>query len=237
MKKISINLLGILLATTMFLSCGNSSDNNPETNNNTDNSDFVAVEENNEVVDNEIEDVIDFSKFEHYATISTKTDLIARFGEENLADITVSYAEGTVVREATVLTNPQNGHVIQYVWEDDNVTISFIEAFYNVYNQDYELLSTQELEAENGLSLGMSLSELVDWNGDDFQFSGFGWDYAGGIYGDENSKITNSPVALTLDLLSFEGAEFTIGDVELSSSDSRLDDVDIIVSDFTMYID
>ncbi|MBN2663048.1 MAG: hypothetical protein JXR68_05315 [Bacteroidales bacterium] len=229
MKKLSINLLGIILITTMLFSCGNNSNDNTEINDNNDNNDVV--------VDDDGLNVIDFSKFEHYATILNKADLITQFGETNLEDITVYYAEGTVEKEATVLTNPQNGYIIQYVWEDDNSTTSFIEASYNVYDRNYELVGTQKVEAENGLYLGMSLPDLVTWNGDDIQFYGFGWDYSGSVFETANSNLSNSRVKISLDLLSYDGAEFTLGDVELSSDDSRLDGLDIIVYSFTMYIE
>ncbi|RLD61073.1 MAG: hypothetical protein DRI95_14620 [Bacteroidetes bacterium] len=236
MKKISINLLGILLFTTMLYSCGKNAKNNTESNNNEDTSTVVLVEEKeNEAT--EVVDEIGFSKFEHYATILTKKDLIAQFGQANLRDLTKSYAEGSVVKEATILTNPQNGQVIEFIWDDDNSTTSWIEAYYKVYDENLELLGTQEIEAENGLSIGMSLSKLKEWNGDDFKFSGFAWDFAGGIYREEGSKISGSPIEITLDILSYEGADFAMGDVQLSTDDSRLDNVKIIVAGFLMHIE
>ncbi len=230
MKKVSINLLGLLLFTTMIFACGNNSNNNHD----------VEVEDdtnNIEVVKDEVENKIDFSKFEHYTKILTKKDLTAQFGEANLRDLTESYAEGTVEKEATILTNPKNGQVIKFIWDDDNAITSWIEVHYNIYDESYELIGTQKIDAENGLSLGMSLSELKDWNGDDFKFSGFGWDYAGTIYAEAGSKIIESPIRITLDILTYEGADFTIGDVVLRTDDSRLDNVNIIVAVLTMHID
>ncbi len=76
----------------------------------------------------------------------------------------------------------------------------------------------------------MSLLELRDWNGDDFEFSGFGWDYAGAVFPKKNSEIYNSAIAISLDLLEYEGADFAIGDVQLSTDDSRLEKLKIIVT-------
>ncbi len=236
MRKVSINLLGILLFTTMLYSCGKNAKNNTESNNYDNTSTEVLVEEEEKEA-TELEDEIVFSKFEHYATILTKKDLIAQFGQANLRDLTKSYAEGSVVKEATILVNPQNGQVIEFIWGDDNSATSWIEAYYKVYDKNDELIGTQEIEAENGLSIGMSLSELKEWNGDDFKFSGFAWDFAGGIYREEGSKITESPIEVSLDLLSYEGADFAMGDVQLSTDDSRLDNIKIIVAGFLMHIE
>lgn len=197
-----------------------------------------------EIVEEEIvEEVakIDFSKFDHYATILTKTDLIAEFGEENLEDKTAWFAEGTVERKSTVLTNPNNGHIVKYIWADsDNETTAWIEATHYVWGEDYGVEGTQELEAENGLKLGMSLAELRAWNGDDFRFSGFGWDYAGGVFAEEGSKLTDSKVQVRLmndQVESNEGFDFMIGDVELHADDENLKNAPVLVEQFSLYID
>ena len=99
----------------MIFACENNS-------NNSNNKQDVEAEDdtNNIVVEDEIENKIDFSKFEHYAAILTKKDLTAQFGEANLRNTTVSYAEGTVEKEVTILTNPKNGQVIKYIDLYDN---------------------------------------------------------------------------------------------------------------------
>ena len=231
-KKPSFSL-GIALFVAILFSCS-SSDNNTDSDSEIDSNYVETVTE--QEADNELEDEIIYSKFEQYATILTRLELSATFGLEQLEDITVSYAEGAMVREASILTNPQNGQVVKYVWEEDNSTTSFIEASYNIYNTSYELIGTQKIETENGLTLGMSMLELKDWNGADFKFTGFGWDFGGSIYIDKDSKINKSPVEIRLDILTKDGADFTIGDVDLMSSDSKLFNLDIIVSDFSMYI-
>jgi hypothetical protein len=185
------------------------------------------------------ESIIDFSKFDHYATILTKSDLIERFGKENLEDRTAWYAEGTVEKQSTILTNPENGHIIKFVWEDDNTTTSFIEASCYLWSADFGVEGKQEIEAENGLKLGMSLTDLVAWNEDDFEFSGFGWDYAGGVFAKDSSKIANSNIALRLiDEQNVEGDEwnFLLGDIVFKTNDKRIKGAPIMVEQFTMYI-
>lgn len=194
-----------------------------------------------EVVEDNVEAKIDFSKFDHYATILTKNDLIAKFGEENLEDRTVWYAEGTVERQSTILTNPDNGHVVKYVWaEEDNSTTSWIEATHYLWNEAFSIEGTQTLETENGLKLGMSLAELREWNEADFKFSGFGWDYAGGVFAEKGSNLADSKVQVNLmndQVASNEGFDFMIGDVELHADDEKLIDAPVLVEQFSLYID
>ncbi len=230
MKKVTINFLGIMLFTTILFSCGGSTDGNTEADNNEE-----SYEKEESYDDEETGGETSYNKFEQYATILTKADLMAIFGEENIKTSTEAYAEGTVEKEVSTLINPENGQVIRYIWGDDNST-EWIEALYNIYDENYEIISTQNIEAENGLSTGMGLMDLKAWNGADFKFSGFGWDYAGTIYTEEGSKMQKSTIQISLDNLTIEGADFTLGDVELNTSDERLLSVEIIVSSLTMYI-
>ncbi len=231
MKRITINLLVLLFLSATIFSCGNSNETTEKTDEDV-NIDSVEVVNNEEDVET---NEIDFSKFEHYATILTKSDLIAEFGQENLTDQIDSYAEGTVEKNTTILKNPENGYQIKYVWEDDNSTFSWIEADYNIFDNEYNLIGTQKIPAENGLSSGMSLAELRTWNGANFQFSGFGWDYGGGINAEEDSKIAASAIGMSLDMLTYEGTDFALGDIELNADDERLKDIEIIVSRLTLY--
>ncbi len=224
MKKATINLLGIMLFATILFSCGGNTENDSEADNNEES--YEEEETGGET---------SYNKFEQYATILTKADLMAIFGEENIKTSTEAYAEGTVEKEVSTLTNPENGQIIRYIWNETNST-EWIEAMYNVYDENYEIISTQTIEAENGLSTGMGLMDLKAWNGADFKFAGFGWDYSGTIYADENSKMQKSSIQINLDMLTVEGVDFAYGDVELNTSDERLLSVEIIISSLTLYI-
>ena len=198
MKIVTFALLSLLL-----FSCGGDTDIEA------DNVivDEVAVEEG--VVEDQIDPTIEdevienvYSTVEDYAQIASKEQLVSEFEEENLVDGESWYAEGTVRIESTLLTNPENGHVINYLWEEDGSTLSFIEANYYLMDEDYFIHGTQVIPSESGLSTGMNLDELVEWNGDDFSFYGFGWDYEGGIFADSASRFAGCPVQvkLTFDL-------------------------------------
>jgi len=236
MKKITINLFMSLFLATLLISCNNNTQNSDVTIENETNTIRVdsVLEKTEEVSEIIIEEKIDFSKFEHFATILTKNELIEQFGESKLIDGIVTYAEGTVEMNITTLNTED--YSIRYVWKEGSDSTDHIEADYKLYNKDFEEIGIQKVFSEEGLYTGMILSELKKWNGTDFKFSGFGWDYAGGIFNDENSKISKSPIQISLDLLDFEGANFAIGDVELNSNDSRLDSLNIVVSQLVLYI-
>ena len=154
-----------------------------------DSSETSAEEETTEVL---------YSTVEDYCQITSKDQLVSQFGEENLIDGESLYAEGTVRLENSVLTNPENGQVIKYLWEEDGNTLSLLEASYYLFDEDYSILGTQVISSECGVSTGMSLQELREWNGADFDFFGFGWDYEGGIFEDSGSKIAECSVHIKL---------------------------------------
>ena len=182
----------------------------------------------------------EYTYFEDYINLTTKKELIDKFGIENLEDGVTWFAEGTVKMEHTVLVNPLDSTIIKFLWNEDGERLSAIEAFYYKWNEDGEITGRQKLKTSNGLWLGMSLEELKSWNGADFKFSGFGWDYAGGIFSEKGSEFEKSNVKVRL-MDSQEGNDdsfnFIIGDVELSTSESRLAGAPIFVQEFTYYIE
>ena len=227
-----------------FVACGESESTETE---NTEHTQDVVVEEtmesnleeNQEIVEDSIEVTTEFNTIESYGTLLTKDDLIAQFGKDNLKDGESWYAEGTVRMEHTILTNPNNGHIVKYLWQEDGKTLNAIEASYYLWDENFERHGTQTITSENGLKLGMSLAELKEWNGADFKFSGFGWDYAGGIFAEAGSKLYDSKVQVTLiddqDVQSEEW-RFLLGDIEFNTSDDRLKDAPILVEQFSLYV-
>jgi hypothetical protein len=222
MKKIVFASLSIAL-----LSCGGSEEATENENNEEITTDSVVVESLNEETDG-----IQF--FEDYAEFDTKTKLYEQYGEENLEDDEAWYAEGTVKIVITTLTDPDNGNVIQYAWEEeDEESLSFIETW-NV-NWKEEDSKEQRIESSTGIYTGMPLSEVVIWNEDDFEFSGFGWDYAGGVFGGEGSKINTADIGFTLTMLneSYDSYLHLLGDGYHQTSDEDLTGASIVVGTMT----
>jgi len=235
------NYLYLSILAIGLIACGESHEENSELTfpiEKTINADSVILET---VVEEINEDEIAFIKFDDYATILSKNDLIEIFGKENLVDKTTWFAEGTIERQTTTLTNPNNGHVIKYIWaEEDNSTTSWIESNYYLWDESFEIHGEQMIESKNGLKLGMSLADLKDWNNADIRFSGFGWDYAGNVFVDEGTKLAESNIQITL--LDNQGKQdekwlFLIGDIEFSTVDEKLKDAPILVEKFTIYIE
>lgn len=190
--------------------------------------------------DDELSPEIDYSMIEQYAILDCKEKLEIIFGEDNLKNGFSYYAEGTVKLPHTILTNPKNGHVVKYVWTESNPNeLGSVEVSFILWNEDYENTGSQKIGSECGIYTGMPLKDLKTWNGKDFMFSGFGWDYAGGIYAQPDTKIYDCKVNIRLDLdfeNNFEEYEFLLGDVELSTKDGIVLNAPITVAELIIYL-
>jgi len=231
MKKLSVKLVIVLFLSLLISACGNdaSVDNNDVS---TTDSTIVVDDNDTNIDDATVQD--GFNTIDDYTIFSSKDDLIAEFGQNNLVDGVQYYAEGTVVIESTTLTNPQNNQVIIFEWDDDD-NLSSVVANYAIYDENYQQIGTQKIETNDGLFLGMSLSELRTWNGEDFSFSGFGWDYGGAIFVKDGSKISNSNFGIVLDILDYD-FDYALGDIELNADDENLEDAGIYVSILVYYV-
>ncbi len=233
-------LTPILFLSIGIIACNESKENNTETKTTT--KEDISIDTLVSTI--ELESVepmeVSFSYFEDYSKILTKDDLISQFGKENIKDQTSWYAEGTVERQSSTLTNPNNNHIIKFIWDENtNSKTSWIEANFNQWDENYENTGTQTLSSSNSLALGMSLNDLKKWNNADFKFSGFGWDYAGQIFTEPNSKLAESEVQIILgyDYESTQGSfEFIIGDVELNSNDEKLTEAPIFIEQMIFYL-
>lgn len=230
MKKLLIAALSLFM-----LSCGGDEEDNGETND-TDSTDIVNEEEF------PILEIEEFVHFEDYSLIRTKPQLFAIFGEENCQDDTAWFAEGMEMFMCTDVVNPTNGWRVRYVFNQEQAdTVSFIEANFHDYDENFASLGTQKIEASNGLYTGMTLTELVEWNEVDFDFSGFGWDYEGGITPPEGSKLEDSPVmiSLTMDIETGLDEKFQVlyTDGTMNSADAGVQGAPIVVSYMSMFVE
>lgn len=180
-----------------------------------------------------------FEFFEDYGALTTKTALYGMFGKENLVDGISYYAEGTVEFQHTILTDPVNGNVYKYVWnESDNETLNFIETNLFIWDENYEITDVQLIQSRSGVYTGMTLKELYEWNNSqDFTFYGFGWDYEGNIAVEKGSVMASSGVDIKLALENYSGENINslLGDVELSTKDKGIFDAPIVVDQLSYY--
>ena len=174
--------------------------------------------------------------FEDYANLNNKELIEETFGMENMEEGSSSYQEGELTLKHTIVTNPATTHRIKYLWDEDG-NLSFVEASYKKYDENFEVQGIQSLDSECGISLGMSLAELVAWNETDISFSGFGWDYEGGIFVEQNTKLASCPVKVNL-AVDYENMTSNItGDIELSTANDDVKNAKIFVGSFMYFLD
>lgn len=174
--------------------------------------------------------------FEDYVKLNSKEVIEGIFGADNMKEGSSSYQEGEVRYKHTIVTNPATTHEVKYLWDEDG-SLSFVEASHYKYDENFEVQGTQSLESECGISLGMPLAELVTWNGSDIRFSGFGWDYAGGVFVEQNTKLADCPVILNLDVNYDDMTSNITGDRELNTENEEVKNANIFVGSFTFDVD
>ncbi|MFT5602024.1 MAG: hypothetical protein ACI9N1_002274 [Flavobacteriales bacterium] len=246
------NITTLIIATTLLSSCGETTTTDNKEDKKSTEIQNVSTDTNVEtkvVVESDVEikdvpaipDVFDYSKIEHYAVFDTKAKLIENFGSENIEDGSTWYGEGSLELQHSVVTNPSNSHIVKYVWsEKDPTKLSMIEVYYEKMNKDYEIIGKQGLSSECGVFTGMTLAQLKEWNGADVEFYGFGWDFGGGVVRKEGSKITDCGISFTMgldygdDMSKYNDLS---GDVTLSSSDAKVMEAPIFVSQITYMVD
>lgn len=218
-------MMSILFVSSIVLACGGAEETEnqePKNDSETDttSTDSVAVEDESE---------LETFYFEDYAQFNTKSALYAAYDAANLKDESAWYAEGTVEVKTTKLTDPETGNVIQFSWDEDGETLDFIETWNNTWMADSP--KEQRVETKEGLYTGMPLDELLEWNeGVDFEFSGFGWDYAGNVF-TEGSRLNESPITVTLTMLDegYDNYGSLIGDGTHSTADEDVKGAPIVI--------
>ena len=203
--------------------------------------DSVSVLKDTLVLEEPEAEVADFTKIEHYAALDTKAKLVENFGKENIKDGSTWYGEGSTELKHSVLTNPSNGHIVKYVWKEENPTqLSFIEIFGILRNKDYEAIGTQKIGSECGIFTGMTLKEMRDWNGEDFEFSGFGWDFGGMVRYTEESNFAKCNLSLRLEIKFEEGKnqyDALYGDTDLFADATIKLGAPITLDQLTLFVD
>lgn len=224
--------LFFLISALALFSCNNESEDSTNEDSNDITNDTTAVDS---VITDEVVSGVQY--FEDYAQFDTRTKLYDEFGEEYLDDDTTWYAEGTVMVLISTLDDPTNGNRIRFGWDEENPEeLSFIETW---NYKDYESNKAQRVDAKNGLYTGMPLEEIVAWNdGKHVKFSGFGWDYSGGVFpGQGESNIASSKIQFSLDMEQegYETHTHLLGDQIFMSSDEAVKGAPIVLGTMVYY--
>jgi len=177
---------------------------------------------------------------EDYVALGDRSTLIEVFGEENLKNGISWYAEGTVKVSDTRITNPENANVLKVVWNtEDTNKIDFVEASYNVTDQDMAFVKTQIIKSKTGVYAGMPLKEVVEFNGGQaVEFAGFGWDYAGNHFEKKGSKLSETSIRFIMGY-ALDGYDDIprnlFGDIPLSSENDTVMSAPIVIETMKLY--
>lgn len=151
------------------------------------------------------------SKLDDLLKIKDEAELKVKFGNDRISYDTIWGAEGTYTMGSYI--DKGSGDEVQIYWEDSlnrsGITNASIHAQWN-HNGTYNY-SSKWISA-SGVKLGMTTNELEKLNGKAFTFSGFGWDYGGGIISWNDGKLDKYGIGVTLS----EGEESKITDDEMS---------------------
>ena len=224
-----------ILSLLVMTGCAGS--NSSETNEtaNDDTTSVIAVDSLADAIDANML----FENLEDYAAITNKTDLYNQFGKENIVEDTAWYGEGTLMLMASVLSDPNTGFTIRYIWQEEHPNeLEMVEAYHQIYDNNFNVIGKQNVPSESGLYAGMPITELQKWNGAPFKFSGFGWDYGGGIFAEKGSKFASCRVGITLDFdyeADYAGMEDLYGDQELNSDDANVKAAPIFINYLSYY--
>ncbi len=99
----------------------------------------------------------------------TAATIKARFGEEAVTG-DVPGAEGEVMQGVILFPNDSTRKLNVFFFDDEMTQISLVQPDYGV-----------ESWTAAGISIGMTMEELLAANGGPFEFYGFDWDYGGYI--------------------------------------------------------
>jgi hypothetical protein len=166
-----------------------------------------------------------------FAPQTSEQTLIAQFGKANVKREMIYVAEGTE-EAGTVLFPKDPARRVEIVWKNKKARKSPewlrvpAESRWNVF----------------GLANGMPLAELVKRNGRDFRFSGFGWDYGGGITDWRGGTLAtlggkSCHVGVSIDALEpfdEKALEKVSGDQEVASSSPHLKKLKVRVTELVV---
>jgi hypothetical protein len=199
-----------LLALTILLSCGNEK---------------PIQSEEDSLAGNGIDSAAESVIVESLLDLKSESDIIRKYGANAVTYDTIWGAEGFFTMGTWIKTDDASH--IEIMWTDSAKREGVISASL-VSDADYfaPQLPAGKWKSRTGVFIGMSIEELEKLNGRPFIFSGFGWDYGGGIIRWENGTLQDKGIAIQLN----EGVQSSalpekeylkcVGDVELMSSDT-----------------
>ena len=139
---------------------------------------------------------------EHLLEIKSEAELKQKFGVDRVKYDTIWGAEGNFGFGTYIDKDTKDE--VQIMWADSlrtgGVMSAMALAFYDQKTGNY--IFDNRWSSEKGIKIGTTTDELEKLNGKSFVFSGFGWDYGGGIMDWKGGKldVEGLGIALTEDL-------------------------------------
>lgn len=163
---------------------------------------------------------------ENVLNLNSEEELIRKYGAGSISYDTIWGAEGYFTM-GTYLRTDEQTH-IEIMWLDSAAKSGMISATL-VSDMDYftEKLEPGAWKSSTGAYIGMSVDELQKLNGRPFKFSGFGWDYGGGVMSWEGGTLEGKGIAIQLSEgtnadLKQEEINQVLGDITVLSSNTVL---------------
>lgn len=161
---------------------------------------------------------------EDILNVPNEKALIEKFGKEHVSYDTIWGAEGEFIMGSYI--NKGKDDEVQISWQNTDthsgISVVSVRAGYN-YDTGKSSYANP-WRSRTGIYMGMPIRELEKLNGQPFVFSGFDWDYGGGVSFDEG-KLAGQHVGVTLghaddeSQLTPEEADAIIGDRDIHSDD------------------
>ena len=157
-------------------------------------------------------------------TSATQEDLVKMFGEENVKETEIGLGEGETAPGTIIFQGTKDELIVQWQAGQEYKKIKDIK----IRNEGTNWKTSE------GITVGTTLEKLKAINGKDFKFTGFEWDYAGGVTSWEDGEIDKG-LKLFLEPTN-EEAIFPdlLGDSEFSSDHEKAKEAGLKVASFVI---
>jgi hypothetical protein len=129
--------------------------------------------------------------------IKDEAELKQKFGTDHVTWDTVWGGEGEFTMGSYLDKGTANE--VQFLWEDDATRGEATSVAVNAMHIDNPAdIFSSKWETSTGIKLGMTTDELEKKNGKSFIFSGFGWDYGGGVNDWREGNLDKAGIGIQL---------------------------------------
>jgi hypothetical protein len=162
---------------------------------------------------------------EDLLVIKNEADLKQKFGADHVKYDTIWGMEGSFDMGSYLDKGTKDE--VQIMWKDSLHRSEISGAMITAPTTDGDKYSfDNKWQSSSGVKLGMTTDELEKLNGKSFSFSGFDWDYGGGVMGWNGGRLDKQGVSVTLTegnswtTVSEKEAESIMGDQTVSSDNA-----------------